>query len=123
MVKTRISVFPEIGETIDFFEEVPDYDADVCAQEVQIYHRDVVGRAPGGTAFAGDFGGLQQRRSVPGAFRVCRAKRGYKINQAVAGPLAASGKQTTPAGATEILAVIGREETVKRIRSAIEKNQ
>ena len=49
-------------------------------------------------------------------------EKGYKINQ-VMWPIrvAASGKQTTPAGATEILAVIGKEETVKRIKSAIGK--
>ncbi len=34
---------------------------------------------------------------------------------------AASGKQMTPAGATEILEVLGREESLKRIRAAIEK--
>ena len=29
LVKTRIEVFPEIGEMIDFFEEVPEYDVDM----------------------------------------------------------------------------------------------
>ena len=27
MVKTRIEIFPDIKELIDFFEEVPEYDA------------------------------------------------------------------------------------------------
>jgi glutamyl-tRNA synthetase len=35
--------------------------------------------------------------------------------------IAVSGKQTTPAGATEILSIIGKEEALKRIRAAIEK--
>ena len=34
---------------------------------------------------------------------------------------AVSGKQMTPAGATEILEIIGKEESVRRIRAAIEK--
>ena len=34
--------------------------------------------------------------------------------------IAVSGKQNTPAGATEIMEVIGREETVSRIRRGIE---
>ena len=34
---------------------------------------------------------------------------------------AVSGKQTTPAGATEIMEVIGKEETIARIKAAIEK--
>ena len=33
---------------------------------------------------------------------------------------AVSGKQTTPAGATEIMEVLGREESLKRIRRGIE---
>ena len=32
-----------------------------------------------------------------------------------------SGKQMTPAGATEILEVLGKEESIKRIQAAIEK--
>ena len=34
---------------------------------------------------------------------------------------ALSGKQMTPAGATEILEVLGKEESIKRIKAAIEK--
>jgi glutamyl-tRNA synthetase len=49
-------------------------------------------------------------------------ENGYK-NGYVLWPLriAVSGRQTTPAGATEILEVLGREESVKRIKAAIEK--
>ena len=34
---------------------------------------------------------------------------------------AVSGKQMTPAGATEIMEVIGKEESIRRIQAAIEK--
>lgn len=34
---------------------------------------------------------------------------------------ALSGKQMTPAGATEIMEIIGKEESLLRIRAAIEK--
>ena len=33
---------------------------------------------------------------------------------------AVSGKQMTPAGATEIMEVLGKEESLKRIRKGIE---
>ena len=33
---------------------------------------------------------------------------------------AVSGKQMTPAGATEIMEILGREETVRRIRKGME---
>ena len=34
---------------------------------------------------------------------------------------AVSGKQMTPAGATEIMEIIGKDETIKRVKAAIEK--
>ena len=34
---------------------------------------------------------------------------------------AVSGKQMTPAGATEIREIIGKDETIKRVKAAIEK--
>ena len=48
--------------------------------------------------------------------------RGYK-NGYVMWPLrtAVSGKQMTPAGATEIMEIIGKDETIKRVKAAIEK--
>ena len=50
------------------------------------------------------------------------AEKGYKTGY-IMWPLrtALSGKQTTPAGATEIMEILGRDETVRRIRAAIEK--
>ena len=49
-------------------------------------------------------------------------EKGYK-NGYVLWPIrtALSGKQMTPAGATEILEVLGKEESIKRIQAAIEK--
>ena len=34
---------------------------------------------------------------------------------------AVSGRQTTPAGATEIMEILGKEESLARIRAGIEK--
>ena len=36
---------------------------------------------------------------------------------------ALSGKQMTPAGATEILEVLGKEESLRRLNAAVEKLQ
>ena len=49
-------------------------------------------------------------------------EKGYK-NGYVMWPIrtAASGKQMTPCGATEILEIIGKEESIARIKKAIEK--
>ena len=49
-------------------------------------------------------------------------EKGYKIGY-VMWPLrtAVSGKQNTPGGATEIMDVLGKEESLARIREGIEK--
>ena len=49
-------------------------------------------------------------------------EQGYKVGY-VMWPIrtALSGKQMTPAGATEILEVLGKEESLVRIQAAIEK--
>ena len=54
----------------------------------------------------------------------CEGKKGYK-NGYVMWPLrtAVSGRQMTPAGATEIMEIIGKEETLKRVKAAIRKLQ
>ena len=53
--------------------------------------------------------------------KVLREKE-YKIGY-VMWPLrtAVSGKQNTPGGATELMEVLGKEESLKRIRAGIEK--
>ena len=50
-------------------------------------------------------------------------EHGYNKNGYVMWPLrtAVSGKQMTPAGATEIMEIIGKDETIKRVKAAIEK--
>ena len=49
-------------------------------------------------------------------------EKGYKIGY-VMWPIrtAVSGKQMTPAGATEIMEIIGKDETIRRVKAAIEK--
>ena len=67
----------------------------------------------------------QEDFSNDALFAVLKAyiqERGFK-NGFVLCPvrIAVSGKQTTPAGATEIMEVLGREESVARIREAIRR--
>ena len=49
-------------------------------------------------------------------------EKGYKVGF-IMWPIrtALSGKQMTPAGATEIMSVLGKDESLRRIRTAIEK--
>ena len=122
MVKTRIEVFPDIREQVDFFEEVPEYD---CALYT---HKKMKTDEENSLALleevlplletAGDF----SNDALYAMLKAFGDTKGYKVGF-IMWPIrtALSGKQMTPAGATEILSVLGREESVRRIREAIEK--
>lgn len=122
MVQTRIEVFPDIPDLIDFFEEVPEYDSAMyCHKKMKTNEessltvlKEVLPVLEEQEDYAND--PLYERLS---AFV---KEKGYK-NGYVMWPLrtAVSGKQMTPAGATEIMEIIGKEETLNRIRTAIEK--
>ena len=122
MVKTRIEVFPDIEGHIDFFEELPEYDAEMyvhkkmkCTKETSLeVLKDVLPLL-----------GAQEDFSNDALFELLSGyvnEKGYKTGF-VMWPIrtAASGKQMTPAGATEIMEVLGKEESLKRIRKGIEK--
>ena len=60
--------------------------------------------------------------SLYGLLQEYAKEKGYK-NGYVLWPVrtAVSGKQMTPAGATEIMELLGKEETLRRIQRGIEK--
>lgn len=122
MVKTRIEVFPDIPELIDFFEVVPEYDVSMYT------HKKMKTNQESSLAVLKDILPIleeQEDYSNDALFaRISEyvKEKGYK-NGYVMWPIrtAASGKQMTPAGATEILEIIGKEESIARIKAAIEK--
>ena len=121
MVKTRIEVFPDIALQIDFFEELPEYDPELYVHKKMKTTRE---------------SSLETLREV---LPILEAQEDYS-NDALYEALsryvtekgvktgfvmwpiriAVSGKQMTPAGATEILEVLGKEESLKRIQKGIE---
>lgn len=122
MVKTRIEVLPDIKEHIDFFESVPDYSVDLYTHKKMktnpenslVLLTEVLPVLEAQDDFSNDalFETLQ-------AFgKDHEYKTGY-----IMWPLrtAMSGKQTTPGGATELMSVLGKDESIKRIKAAIEK--
>lgn len=122
MVKTRIEVFPDIKDHVDFFEQVPEYDVSMYKHKkmktneetsLQVL-KEVVPLLEGQEDYSND--ALFAMLSAYGK------EHGYKTGY-VMWPIrtALSGKQMTPAGATEILEVLGKEESLTRIQAAIEK--
>ena len=122
MVQTRIEVFPDIPELIDFFENVPEYDASMYRHKKMktteesslLVLQEVLPVLEAQEEYTND--------PLYEALSAFVKEKGYK-NGYVMWPLrtAVSGKQMTPAGATEIMEIIGKEETLKRVKAAIEK--
>lgn len=120
MVKSRIETFLDIKEHIDFFEELPEYDLNMyehkkmktdMASSLETLE-DVLPLLKDFDDYSNDalYAKLSEYVNEKGV------KTGF-----VMWPLrtALSGKQMTPAGATEILEVLGKEESIKRIEKGI----
>jgi len=122
MVQTRIEIFPDIAGHIDFFEELPEYDIDMYTHKkmktnaensLQVL-KDVVPILEGQTDWSND--------ALYEALLKYVNEKELK-NGMVMWPIrtAVSGKQMTPGGATELMEVLGKEESLRRIKIGIEK--
>ena len=121
MVQTRIEIFPDIKEHIDFFEELPEYDVAMYthkkmktnAQTSLEVLTEILPKLEAQEDYSND--ALYAMLSEYVAEKEC--KNGY-----VMWPIrtAVSGKQMTPGGATELMEVLGKEESIARIKKGIE---
>ncbi|MCI7181770.1 MAG: glutamate--tRNA ligase [Schaedlerella sp.] len=122
LVKTRIEILPDLKEQIDFFEKVPEYDVSMYTHKKMKTNpenslellKEVVPVLEAQEDFSND-----------ALFEVLKAfagEKGYKIGY-VMWPIrtAVSGKQNTPGGATEIMEVLGKEESLTRLKDGIQK--
>lgn len=122
LLQKRCQVLSEIPEQVDFIDALPDYDLELhtnkkmkttpdtaredlpkllpMLEQLEDYSNDSLYSAV--VALAGELGLKNGRLLWP--FRV-----------------AVSGKAVTPGGATELAAILGKEETLRRLRAAIEK--
>ena len=122
MVKTRIEVFPDIKDQVDFFEKVPEYETSMYV------HKKMKTNEETSLQVLREVQPLleaQEDFSNDALFEMLSAyakEHGYKVGY-VMWPIrtALSGKKMTPAGATEILEVLGKEESLVRIQAAIDK--
>lgn len=120
--KSRIEVFPDICELLDFLEELPEYD-------VQMYTHKKMKTNPETSlqVLKEILPVLEEQKdySNDALYQLLTAqveKMGVK-NGYVLWPIrtAVSGKQMTPAGATEIMELLGKEESIARIKKGIRK--
>ncbi len=121
MVKTRIEVFPDIADHIDFFESMPEYDP-----QMYVHKKMKTTRETSLQVLQEVLPLLEKQEDYSNdALYETLAKyvsdKGCKTGT-VMWPIrtAVSGRQMTPAGATEIMEVLGKQESLERIRRGIQ---
>lgn len=122
LLQPRLERLTDIGEKVDFFETLPDYDATLFVHKKSKTDLDVsrhmleaalpvLEALPAWTqdAVHGALLSLAQRLAVKNATLLWPVR------------IAAAGKAVTPGGAVEICAILGKEETLRRLRLGLEK--
>ncbi len=122
MVKTRIEVFPDIDDMVAFFETLPDYDVSlfqnkkwkVTPEKAKKVLSDLLPLLETQQDWSNDalyevLKAYSQREEVKPGFTIWPVR------------IAVSGKQVTPAGATEIMEVLGKDESLLRIHVALDR--
>lgn len=122
LVKTRIEVLPEVKDHIDFFEALPDYDV-----ELYVHKKMKTNLENSLEILQEEYEILKNHDdwSFDGLHEVLMAyiqKKEIK-NGTGLWPVrtAVSGKQTTPGGAFELLEILGKEESLRRMEAGIAK--
>ncbi|MCM1125031.1 MAG: glutamate--tRNA ligase [Lachnospiraceae bacterium] len=121
MVKTRIEILPDIPGMIDFLGQLPEYDTAMYehkkmkttkASSLEVL-KELLPLLEKQTDYSND--ALYQLLISYVEEKGC--KNGYALWPV---RTAVSGKQMTPAGATEIMELLGKEESLTRIKKGIE---
>ncbi len=122
LVQTRIEIFPDIAGHIDFIEELPDYDTAMYTHKkmktTEASSLTVLNEILPVLAAQTDYSNDALYTVITAFVKEKEYKNGY-----VLWPLrtAVSGKQMTPGGATELMEILGKEESLRRIQTGIDK--
>lgn len=122
LVKSRIETFLDAKELIDFFEELPEYDSSMYTHKKMKTNEEtsleVLKELLPIFEVQEDYNNDSLYQALVQYVQEKGCKNGYAM-----WPIrtAVSGKATTPGGATEIMEILGKEESLNRIRKAIEK--
>ncbi len=120
LVQSRIEIWTDIEGHIDFFQEVPRYGADMYVNKKNKTNlensleilQDVLPMLEAQEDYSND-----ALFALLGGYA---AEKGFKVGK-VMWPvrIALSGRKMTPGGATEIMEILGKEESLVRIRAGI----
>ena len=124
LVQTRIEILPDVKELVDFFEELPDYSVEMyCHKKMK-------------TNLENSLEILTEEYELLKNFDDWSLQALHdKLMEYIAGKeikngtglwpvrTAVSGKQSTPGGAFEIMEILGKEESLRRMEIGIRKLQ
>ncbi|NLT58931.1 MAG: glutamate--tRNA ligase [Clostridiales bacterium] len=122
LVQTRCEQLTEIPEQVDFVEALPDYDPELyCHKKMKTDRENALRSLQALLPVLEEASDWRLESLQPAVFALVE-RMGVK-NGVVLWPLrvAVSGKAFTPGGGLELAAVLGREETLARVRRGIEK--
>ena len=122
VLQPRLETFGDIPNQIDFLDEVPNYD-----NELYVNKKMKTDEAMSKTALELSLSRLEtvsdwSNDNLFAELKALAEENGMKNGQIMYPVrIALSGKAATPGGATEIAVLIGKAETLQRIKTAIEK--
>ena len=122
MVRTRVETFLDIREMVDFFNAVPAYETELFvnkkSKSTADSSREILAEVLPRLEALSDW----NNDTLFALLKAYGEEKGYKTGL-VMWPLriALSGKLMTPAGATEIMDVLGKEESLARLREGQKK--
>ncbi len=122
LVQTRMEILPDVKELVDFFEELPDYDVQMyCHKKMKTNLQNSLEILKEEYEILKDFDDWTLD-ALHDRLMAYIGEKGIK-NGTGLWPIrtAVSGKQSTPGGAFEIMEIIGKEESLKRMETGIRK--
>lgn len=122
LLQNRTEVFTDIPDQVDFIDSMPDYDLSLYENKKMKTNRDtsleVLKKALPALEGLTEWNMDSLHECLFGLVAEMGVKNGYVLWPV---RVAISGKQFTPGGALEIADIIGREDTLSRMRLSIDK--
>ena len=122
LLHQRCETLCDIAEKIDFFEALPDYDTSLFVHKKSKCDEHIAAALLDQIYMMLESSFDWSNETLMLLLSTLAESAGLKT-ATVMWPLriAVSGKAVTPGGATEICTILGKEETLRRIKTAIEK--
>jgi glutamyl-tRNA synthetase len=122
LVKSRIEIFPEIKDMIDFFEELPDYSLDLFTnKKSKTNPENSIEILKGQLSVLEELEDFSKDGIQDCINKYIKDNEMNKRKGLWPIRIAVSGKQVTPGGAFEIIEILGKDESIRRIKLAIER--